>query len=46
MKTRKKTIGKKETLEEPGRLSKLGIAVRDKTLPVFGKIVDMKAVLK
>lgn len=46
MKIRKKKIGKKEIPEEPRKLSKLGIAMRDKTLPVFGKIVDMKAVLK
>ena len=32
--------------EEPKRLSKLGIAMRDKTLPAIGHIVDMKAVLK
>lgn len=32
--------------KEPEKLSKLGEAVRDKTLPSFGKIVDMKAALK
>lgn len=45
MKTQDKKMTCKGKPVEPARLSKLGIAMRDKTLPVFGKVVDMKAVL-
>ncbi|WP_367915223.1 hypothetical protein [Leadbetterella sp. DM7] len=45
VKPSKKTT-KAEKPEEPKKLSKLGIAMRDKTLPSIGYIVDMKAVLK